>query len=196
MKIFSIATFGILVTSSSLLASEPSPWEFSLGGDVGTYNRSAYDYFGLSGGIGYKTICGTHSLRFGVGGIKNNESDSILYPDIESFSLAYRYSYPVSERFDIFAEIGAERLSWSETISDALGRPLSVGFDDTSFYLGVGTEVKLFEHLYLDASFRCYLSSNAVFESSAIGIDRLGNTVFLNTEAPNFLATIGLTFKF
>lgn len=195
MKISALG-LAIFAISSPLIAEESRQWEFLLGGDVGTYDRSDYDYIGWSCGIGYKTDCGTHLLVIGVGELNNSKRGSILYPDIDSFSVAYRYSYTASERFNLFAEIGAERLSWSETISDALGSPLSVGFDDTFYFLGLGAEVKLLEHLYLTGSVRYYLSGNDVFESSSLGIDGLGNTVVVKQEAPDLIAKIGLTFKF
>ncbi len=128
--------------------------------------------------------------------MESGRNGVILYPDIEAVSFSYRYSYPLEKRVAIYAELGVERLSWSEQVSDALGNPISAGFDDVSYFLGVGAEVKLHEHIYLMASIRYGLTDNDVFEKSALGIDALGNTVTIREEAPDFLARVGLVFKF
>ena len=191
-----IVVLAALTMSPLLLAEESSQWKFLVGGDIGTYDRSDYSYTGWYGGIGYKTEYGTHALVIGGGDIESSQGGVNFYPDVESFSLAYRYSYNVSQKFELFAEFGLERLSWSETLSDALGNPLSLGFDDTNYFVGLGAEVKLIEHVYLTVSVRYYLSENDVFTSSALGSDALGNLVTVEQEAPDLTAKIGLTFKF
>ncbi len=200
-----IIGIAILAMSPILSAESSSPWEFKLGGDFGTYDRSNYEYVGLWGGLGYQTSHGMHSIIIGVGDIENGHgggkfspdtSTGMLFPDINSSFIAYRYSYSISEKLDLFAELGAERLSWSETVTDAFGNPLLLGFEDTNYFFGFGAEVQVYENLYLTGSLRYYLSNNEVLELSGLGFDVFGNPVTIPQDVPDCMVKIGVVFKF
>jgi len=192
----SISLLSIAFACSLAAEEERSNWKFILNGDVGTYDRLDYEYLGFGGGLEYETNCGTHALLFGIGDVESSRSGAVVYPDIEAISFSYRYSYPLTKRIGVFAELGVERLSWSEQISDAFGNPVSLGSEDTSYFFGIGAELRLQEYIYLIASIRYSLTNNDVFENSALGIDSLGNSIIIDEEAPDFLAKIGLVFKF
>ena len=177
-------------------AKEACKWQVMMGGEYGAYDRSDYLYQGVSFGVVYNTDCGTHALLLAIGDLADYNERAVSYPDIDAISFSYRYSYPVSSRFDLFAECGVERLSWSVDTHDVIGTPISFGSSDISYFIGLGVKTRLYKQFYVTASVRYYLSDNEVFETSALGVDIFGSPEIVKKEAPDLMAKIGLTWEF